>query len=134
MFNKALQRHLKLYVRKIETFNPNAGRFSPLLFTNSISILQSNVDANKNIDTEHKFKDYQYAFAQVFLTKNDDSTSICANMKVEIILTNITFFISIIRNVLIRIMTILNKVRDLNVKKHSTNKYAIVSMYFSKKR
>ena len=59
------------------------------------------------------------------------SDSNCIDFKVEIILMNEKFFNQKITNILIKIITTSISVKDLKTIKHSTNKYAMLSMYFS---
>ena len=131
--NNAFHRHLKICMKIV---NANAIvvhiNFIKITVSLSISIKSFNVDVNKNIDTDYDFKRYQYAFTEVFLTKHDDSTFICADTEAEITLVNAEFF-STIKNVFIRIMIIFITVRELDTDKHFTDKYVIVFMYFLEK-
>ena len=131
--NNAFHKHLKICMK---TVNANAIvvhiNFLKFTISLSISIKSFNVDVNKNIDTDYDFKKYQYAFTEVFLTKHDDSTLICADTETEIILMNAEFF-STTKNVLIRTMIISITVRELNTDKHFIDKYVIVFMYFFEK-
>ena len=131
--NNAFHRHLKICMKIV---NANAIvvhiNFIKITISLSISIRSFDVDVNKNIDTDYDFKKYQYAFTEIFLTKHDDSTLICADTETEITLMNAEFF-STIKNVLIRTMIIFITVRELNTDKHFTDKYVIVFMYFLEK-
>ena len=130
--NNALHRHFKTCVivdANSMTIRINSKKSS----TFSISIKISNVDVNKDIDTDYEFKEFQYASTEIFLIENDIFTSICADIEAEIILTDTIFFQSSTNNVSVKIMTSSITVRDLNTTKHFTDKYAIVSMYFLEK-
>ena len=129
--NNVLHKHLKSCIRERKTYsiaiNLNA------LFITFISIIKSNVDFNKDIDSEYNFREYQYAFIDISLNENDKFAFVCVNIEVDITLTNTTFFNSIAKNVSIKTMITSIIVRDLEINKHFTNKYVIVSMYFSDK-
>ena len=96
-----------------------------------VSLIHSTVDSNKNIDTEYDFKEWQYVIAQVNLISEVKSDFDCIDSEAEIILMNEKFFNQKIMNVFIRIMTTSISVKNLKTIKHSTNKYAMLSMYFS---
>ena len=128
--NNQLHKHFRTDCRKIN-FDKNS--VVSIAAFNFNSIINSKIDVNKDIDFDYDFKRYQYAFIEISLTKNEKSTSIYANTKVKIILIDTMYFTVNTKNVQIRTMTTSITVRDLNTNKHSTNKYAIVLMYFSKK-
>ena len=128
--NNALHRHLKSCIeRKTYSIAISSNAF---LIT-SISIRKSNVDVNKDIDSEYNFREYQYAFIDIFLSENDIFAFVCVDIEVDITLTNTKFFKSIAKNVSIRTIIISITIRDLKINKHFTVKYVIVSMYFSEK-
>ena len=128
--NNALHRHLKSCIER-KTYSIAISSNTSLI--TSISIRKSNVDVNKNIDSEYDFTKYQYAFIDIFLSENDIFAFVCVDIEADITLTNTSFFKSIAKNVSIRTMITSITIRDLEINKHSTVKYVIVSMYFSEK-
>ena len=96
-----------------------------------VSLIHFTVDSNKDIETEYDFKEWQYVIVQVSLFSEVKSNFDCIDSETEIILMNEKFFNQKIMNVLIKIMTTSISVKDLKAIKHSTNKYAMLSMYFS---
>lgn len=78
-------------------------------------IIKSKIDANKNIETEYKFKNWQYTTNNINLTENEKFFSTSWDTKVEITFLNIKFFFENIKNIFIRtIITFITK-RDFNV-------------------
>ena len=130
-FNNALHKHFKVCVEQVAILK-NVATISNANKNISIRIL--NVDVNKNIDTEYTFREYHYAFANVFLIEHEFFISVYANTETEIILIDTIFFNATVKNVSIKTMTISITVRDLSISKHSTDKYVIVSMFFSEKK
>ena len=97
----------------------------------SISIVVSDVDFNKDVDTDHDFRDWNYARIHVVLFFTIDVEFVCLDIDAEITLCDRQFFKKQASNVFIRIMITFISIRDLNVDKHMTVEYAILSMYFS---
>ena len=97
----------------------------------SIFIIVSDVDFSKNVDTDHDFRNWIYARIHVIFSSTIEVESICLDIDVDITLCDRQFFKKQVSNVLIRIMTISISVRDLDVDKHMTVEYVILSMYFS---
>ena len=128
--NNALHRHLK-FCRKID----NTSAFNAAIpFSNTSSLIfRFNVDVNKNVKSDYDFRKWQYASVDVILIIGMKSLSECINIETEITLSDITFFKSQIKNISIRTMTSSIIVNELETTKHFTNKYVIVSMYFSDK-
>ena len=98
-----------------------------------IFLISFNVNSNQNIDTNYDFRKWQYYIAKVNLSKIEDFFSFCINIEAEITLTDETFFEKQSKNVAIRTMTTFITIRDLEVNKYQTDKYAIVFMYFEEK-
>ena len=128
--NNALHKHLK-FCRKID----NTSALNAAISFSKISsfIFRFNVDVNKNVKSDYDFKKWQYASVDVILIKDMKSLSECINIEAEIILSDITFFKSQIKNISIKTMTSSIIVNELKTTKHSTNKYVIVFMYFPDK-
>ena len=95
-----------------------------------VSIIASNVDFSKNVDTDHDFRDWSYARIHVTLFPTADAESVCLNIDVEIAFCDRQFFKKQIPNVFIKIMTTFISIRGLDVDKHMTTEYAILFMYF----
>lgn len=98
------------------------------------SIKNINVDVNKDIDSKYNFKEFQYASIIVSLSEKNAFISICADIEAKLTLIYIMFFKAVAKNVQIKVMTTSITIRDVDIDKHATNKYAIVSMYFLKKK
>ena len=128
--NNVFHKHLK-FCRKID----NISAFNAAISFSNISsfIFRFNVDVNKNVRFDYDFKEWQYASIDVILIIDMKSLSKCINIEAEIILSNITFFKSQIKNISIKTMTFFIIVSELETTKHFTNKYVIMSMYFSDK-
>ena len=94
------------------------------------TIVKSKIDANKNIETEYEFRKWQYATKDVNLTKDEKASSACWNTEAEITLTDTKFFTQNSKDIRIRTMTTSITVRELNIQKHSSDKYVIAFMYF----
>ena len=97
----------------------------------SISIIVSDVDFSKNVDTDHDFRDWSYARIHVALFFIVDVESVCLDIDAEIAFCDRQFFKKQASNVFIRIMITLISVRELDVDKHITVEYVILFMYFS---
>ena len=96
----------------------------------SIFIIVSNVDFSKNVDTDHDFRDWNYARIHVALFSTVDVEFVCLDIDVEITFCDRQFFKKQTSDVFIRIMITFISVRDLDVDKHMTIEYAILFMYF----
>ena len=135
-FSNALHKHLKICVKIVDVnsvavyINSNK-KF--LLTLNSISIKNSNVDVNKDIDTNYEFKEFQYASIEIALIENDNFTSICTDIETEITLIGTVFFKSAAKKLQIKTMINFITIRDLNRTKNFIDKYVIVPMYFLEK-
>ena len=105
--------------------------FSERIKSTSISIIVSDVDFSKNVDTDHDFRDWNYARIHVALFFTIDVEFVCLNIDAEIVFCNRQFFKKQTSNVSIKIMITFISIRDLNVDKHMTIEYVILSMYFS---
>ena len=104
-----------------------------LKFT-SFSIIVSDVDFSKNVDTDHDFRDWSYARIHVTLSSTVDVESVCLDIDAEIALCDRQFFKKQASNVFIRIMITFISIRELDVDKHMTIEYVILSMYFSNQK
>ena len=93
-------------------------------------IIESRIDFNKDIDSEYEFKEWQYAIIDLNLFKNESLLSECIDTDAEITLTDFKYFTSNFKDVSIRTITTLITIRDLNVQRHTINKYVIASIYF----
>ena len=133
-FNNVFHKYLKICDKNINV-NSIIVYFDLKAFSSIFSVLIkiSNVNANKNIDTNYDFREFQYASARVLLTKHNNSTSICADTNTENFFIDIMFFNVKTKNVQIKIMIFSIIVCKLSTNKHSTDKYVIVSMFFFKK-
>lgn len=98
----------------------------------SISLINFNVDLNENINTEYKFKDWQYVIAQIYLLSENKLNFNCVDFEAKITLIDDVFFKKKITNVFIKIMITSISVRKLKTIEHITNKYALLFMYFLK--
>ena len=96
----------------------------------SISIIVSDVDFSKNVDTDHDFRDWSYARIHVALFFIVDVESVCLDIDAEIAFCDRQFFKKQTSNVFIRIMITFISIRELDVDKHITVEYIILSMYF----
>ena len=96
----------------------------------SISIIVSDVDFNKNVDIDHDFRDWNYARIHIILFSTIDVEFVYLDIDVEITLCDRQFFKKQASNVSIKIMITFILIRELDVDKHMTVEYAILSMYF----
>ena len=97
----------------------------------SIFIIVSDVDFSKNVDTDHDFRDWNYARIHVVLFFTVDVESVCLDIDAEIVFCDRQFFKKQTSNVFIKIMITFISIRDLDVDKHMTIEYVILFMYFS---
>ena len=114
-----------------KSFSVNTSIFLKRFKFTFVFIIVFDVDFNKNVDIDHDFRDWSYARIHVTLFFTVDVEFVCLNIDVEITLCDRQFFKKQISNVFIRIMIIFISIRDLNVDKHMTVEYVILSMYFS---
>ena len=98
-----------------------------------IFLISFNVNSNQNIDTNYDFRKWQCCTAKVSLSKVEKFFSFCIDIEAKITLIDEIFFEKQSKNVAIRTMTTLITIRDFEVNKHQTDKYAIVFMYFEEK-
>ena len=132
--NNAFHKHLKCCLKeKIENNNITTIYVETVSTNSNTLIRRSDVDVNKNVETDYDFKEWQYASAEIVLNSNMKVFSECLNTSANITLANIKFVKAQCKNLSIKTMISFITVRDLNVNRHSTNKYVILSMYFSDK-
>ena len=129
--NNLLQKHLRDNCNDFHISIFNAYSVEALFDHEITAIIKSKIDANKDIEIEYEFRDWQYATENVNLTKNEKSFSACWDTEAEITLTDTKFFIQNFKDIRIRTMSRSITVRELNIQKHSSDKYVIASMYFS---
>ena len=129
-FNNRLHQHL----RSASCCNKNHFKNNAkIILINEVienTIIEFKINVNTNIDSEYEFKEWQYAIVDISLFKNEVFFACCIDTKAEIILFDTKFFVERFK-AFVRIMTIFITVQDLNAQKHSTDKYAIASMYFA---
>ena len=81
-------------------FNSNKSSFTTIVtknfsfekFFTSMSVINSNVDFNKNVKIDYDFRDWNYDKINVILFVNVEAESICLNFDLNIILIDRTFF------------------------------------------
>ena len=95
-----------------------------------ISIIEFKIDANKDVDFEYDFRNWQYAVIDLNLSKNEKFFSQCIDTKADITLIDIKFFITNCKAFIRTIITSIT-ISNLDAQKHNIDKYAIASMYFS---
>ena len=95
-----------------------------------ILLIRFKISLNQDIKIDYDFRDWQYCTTKISLCQNDDSVFCCLNTDAKIILSNETFFQKQSKNISIRIMIISITIRDFEINKHQTYKYAVIFMYF----
>ena len=128
--NNQLHKHLR-FAKCIKTHS--CAYFNDLNDNVSFPLIHFKIDPNKDVETEYDFKEWQYATAHVFLFMNIASNLSCIDFETDITLIDEDFFIEKAKNIFIRTMTTSISVRELDVAKHITDKYAMISLYFPKK-
>ena len=98
--------------------------------TNVISIVISNVDVFKDIETDCDYRGWNYAKVEIAFFANVKSEFVCMNTDSEITLADRKFFYRQNSNVSIRIMITSFIVRNINFDQHQIVDYVIMSMYF----
>ena len=104
------------------------------IFANFFSIIFSNVDFNKNIDIDYKFRKWKYVRVFATLLFIIESKHTCFDTNVNIIFVNREFFKKQTSNISIRIITISISIRDFDTTQHWFNDYVIIFIYFSNKK
>lgn len=95
----------------------------------SPEIIIFSVNVNVDVGLEYRFRNYSFVKTKGRFSKNSAVEDICLNIEAGIILANRKFFKSQASNIQIRkILTVLN-IRDLEIYKHDSNKYAIIDFY-----
>ena len=103
-------------------------------FANSFSIIFSDVDFNKNVDIDYKFREWKYVRVFATLSFIIESKHVCLDTNVNIILVDREFFKRQTSNISIRTMIISISIRDLDTTQHWFNDYVIIFIYFSNKK
>ena len=101
------------------------------LFIDESKIIIFNVDSTKNVNIEFEFRDWNYTRAKNFFSFNKKLDYACLNTNFDIIFVDKTFFKTQTSNVLIRTMTFLISIRNLNTTKYFSIDYVIVFIYFN---
>ena len=96
-----------------------------------LSVVESSIDLDSNIDIDYEFKDWTYAKLKVTLSKQIFSKKKCLDIDVDLILINRVFLKRQASDLSIRIMTTSLSIRDLDTTQHKTTKYAIILMYLN---
>ena len=103
-------------------------------FAESLSIIFSDVDFNKNVDIDYEFREWEYARVFATLSFIIESKHICLDTDVNIILVDREFFKRQTSNISIRTMTTSISIRDLDTAQHWFSDYVIIFIYFSNKK
>ena len=138
-FNNQFHKHIRVAkCIKVQTRNKtikwkNEAYLNNIFAINDdfISLISFKIHSNKNIEIKYDFKDWKYVTVNVSLFLNSKSDLSCIDFETNITFIDVEFFQEKVKNVLIRIMIISIAVRELDITKHTTNKYVILSMYFS---
>ena len=96
----------------------------------SISIVSSDVDFSKNIETDCEYRDWNYAKTDVALFEKTKSEFACIDTELEVTIANRRFFFRQNSDLSIRTMTTSLTVREIATDQHQTSEYVIASMYF----
>ena len=121
---------IKKSVTNLTSNSENVEKF----FVESLSIIFSNVDFNKNVDIDYKFRKWKYVRVSTTLSFIIESKHVCLDTNVNIILVDREFFKRQTSNISIRTMTISISIRDLDTAQHWFSDYVIIFIYFSSKK
>ena len=121
---------IKKSVTNLTSNSENVEKF----FVESLSIIFSNVDFNKNVDIDYKFRKWKYVRVSTTLSFIIESKHVCLDTDVNIILVDREFFKRQTSNISIRTMTISISIRDLDTAQHWFSDYVIIFIYFSSKK
>ena len=129
-----LRKSFSIKVIKISFTIIDANDFVEISFVNSLSIIFSNVDFNKNVDIDYKFWEWKYVHVFATLSLIIESKHVCFDTNVNIIFVDREFFKRQTSNISIRTMMISIFVRDFDTTQHWFNDYVIIFIYFSNKK
>ena len=136
VFNKKFLTKIFVFQNDLKKFFANAFNNSKKFFANvfvdlveNVCIIVFNVNFNKNVEIDQKFRDWDYIRINVVLFFIDEFKSICLNIEVDIILSNKIFFKNHVSNIFIRKIIFSISIRDVKTKKYQFDEYVIVFIY-----
>ena len=96
--------------------------------TNS-TIIRFTIDFFTDVDIDYDFKNWNYVKTKTFLLSNVSSTNVCLDSDAKVSLIDRIFLKLQTFDLAIRIMTSSFKMRNLDIRRHETWKYAIVDVH-----
>ena len=98
---------------------------------NILLIINSSVNANADIDTGYRFQGWRRVTTSISLAKDQEARSACLDSGASLTLIDRRFFLSQTKgSISIRKMADPIMVRGIGSNRHSTDEYAIISIYF----
>ena len=94
-------------------------------------VIRSNVDFVANVDFDYDFREWNYVKIKISFSSKTSSDDVCLNIDANVSLVDRTFFKVQIFNIFIRIMISFLKIRELDINRHETWKYAICDIRLS---
>ena len=94
-----------------------------------MSIIQSSVDSDFEIDIDYDFRDWSHAKANISLSEEATFKKGCLDTDVDLTLIDRQFLKSQALDVHLRIMIISLTVRDLSTRQHKTNEYVMILIF-----